>query len=290
MADISNFTDNKLVKGKNSADSITNTGSKVTIDAQGGNDTINNTGSFVSIDGGTNHDYVISTGSSVTIIGNNGADSIYSNGSNVAINSGSGNDYASIGTASKVSIIGGDGKDTIESYASTATLHGGIGNDSIANLGSNVIINGMKGKDIIELAGGTGVTINTDDGNDTISVGSAVKSFTVQEFSKGDEIKFYSTIDGLAFVENGVKADNVTITGLTLSEVSPMWKISNGVATYSESYTEGVTLSEDDYSSSIEMRRVCRLCLKSVALLPLSALILTILKSRYLNRLWALNQ
>ncbi len=249
MADISNFTDNKLVKGSGSSDSITNTGSKVTIDAQGGKDTINNSGDNISIDAGTDNDYVISTGSSVTIVGNNGADSIYSNGSNVAINSGSGNDYASIGTASKVSIIGGDGKDTIESYASTATLHGGIGNDSIFNSGSNVLINGMKGDDIIGLAGGTGVTINTYDNADTISVvKSAVKSFTVQEFSTNDEIKFDQMIDNLGSVKNGVKADNVTISGLTLSEVSPTWKISNGVATYSESYTEGVALSEDDHS------------------------------------------
>ena len=246
MANISNSTNNTLVKGSGSADSITNTGSKVTIDALGGKDTINNSGDNISIDAGTDNDYVISTGSSVTIVGNNGADSIYSNGSNVAINSSSGNDYVSIGTASKVSVIGGDGNDTIENDASTATLHGGIGNDSIGNWGNNVVINGMKGNDIIELAGGAGVTINTYDGDDTISVvKSAIDSFTVQNFNKGDEIQFDLMINNLSSVKNGAAADNVTINGLTLSNVSSKWSLKSGVATYYETYSAGATLDED---------------------------------------------
>ena len=41
MANFTNSDNNKLVQGSSSADSITNSGTKVTIDAQGGKDTRN---------------------------------------------------------------------------------------------------------------------------------------------------------------------------------------------------------------------------------------------------------
>ena len=170
--------------------------------------------------------------SNMTITGSSSADSIANTGSTVVINA-----------------LGG--KDTIYNYdeASNVTLSGGADDDYIINWGNKVSINGGAGNDSIELAVGTGVTVNTDDGNDTIRVGNGMASFTAQSFGLNDEIKFDSSIQTLASIKNGITVNDATISGLKLSEVNPIWKISNGVATYSLKYTAGVALSEDDNSA-----------------------------------------
>ena len=262
---ISNSTNNTVVTGTNKVDSITNSGKNVTINALQGNDTIINQSDNVSINGGNDDDYINNTGASVTIYGSDGNDSIYSSGSNVSIRAYSHNDFVQINSgASNVTVSGNTGNDTLDNAGTNVILNGGFGDDSIRNQGDSVTINasddndyignwgdtvsinGGKGNNFIFLANGSAVTINVNNGDDTISVSDRkIDSFTVQNFSSGDEIQFENAISNLASVSNGITANDVTISGLTLSNATPKWSFKNNVATYSATYSEGVTLDEN---------------------------------------------
>ena len=265
MATISNSTNNTIVAGKAQNDSITNSGESVTINALQGNDIIDNQGSSVSINGGDDNDSIFNNGSNVTIYGSDGNDSIYSTGSKISINGSTGNDYVSISNdSSNITVLGNVDNDTLDNAGTNVILNGGSGSDSIRNQGDNVTINagddndyvsnwgdtvsinGGKGNDFIFLANGSAVTINVNNGDDTISVSDRkIDSFTVQNFSSGDEIQFENAISNLASVSNGITANDVTISGLTLSNATPKWSFKNNVATYSATYSEGVTLDEN---------------------------------------------
>ena len=84
MATFTNTTNNALVSGTSSADSITNYGYKVTITTAEGDDTVNNI---------YDETYGSSSAESVSIDTGAGNDSVYNNGDNATINTGAGNDY-----------------------------------------------------------------------------------------------------------------------------------------------------------------------------------------------------
>ena len=155
-----------------------------------------------------------------------------------------GNDTIS-NSGAKVSIDGGADNDYIENSSSNVTIAGGDGADSISNSGAKVSIDGGADNDYIELRLGKNVTVNVDGGNDTISVGSSITSFNVQNFSSGDRIQFNSKVSSLGSVDKGITAGNVTIKGLTASSTTPSWSFKNNAAIYSEKYSAGAILSKD---------------------------------------------
>ena len=202
MAVRENYDDNKLINGTSSADSIFNTGSKVTISGGDGSDTVDN-GDWTVIGGSyIDSEWKIRAGSKtslfggskVSINGGKGDDAIENYGSNVSISGGSDNDYVE-NYRSNVLISGDNGNDRINNYLlypdyypltadlitapDNSTLLGGEGDDYIFNEGgSNVSINGGAGDDRIlnyyleeDYINSKNVTIDGGDGNDFISNG-----------------------------------------------------------------------------------------------------------------------
>ena len=205
MATKNNKKDGATVKGTNSADEITNSGSKVTISAAKGNDNIFNSGADSSINAGAGNDYV-----------NNSGDN------------------------SK--ILAGAGNDAIENYGNGATISAGTGDDSIWNGGENVLFNYDGGNDYIEgfqnhstlkIASGTLNSVITSDGgnyflavgNDTLTIarwfepnefnivdsnGNAINFMVKTDI--GDGYDFYSSIDG-AKINSGAGNDYICNNG-----------------------------------------------------------------------------
>lgn len=134
---------NTIISGTSYADSIKNTGNKVTINANADNDTINNVGSSVRIDAGNGNDRVYNNSTGVFINGNEDDDYIengyYGIASDTTIDGGTGNDTIWNGET-KVSINGNDGNDSIYSYAPEVTIGGGAGDDSIWNDWGQVVL------------------------------------------------------------------------------------------------------------------------------------------------------
>ena len=165
MATINNSTDNTLISGTASADSITNIGNNVTISTGDGNDTIFN-----------DHDPMDFSDANVVINAGDGDDAVGNSNSQVTVNLGDGND--SIGSSgSNVRLYGGDGDDTLMFWCTeandTATsnyLDAGTGNNVIQAWGGyNFTINAGSGNDFMEVTA-TNSTINAGDGNNNINV------------------------------------------------------------------------------------------------------------------------
>ena len=179
-----NSTKNTLITGTALADTIDNTGSRVTIDGAAGTDSINNSGArasifggadadnlinsgkYVTIEGGTGKDYITNTGSRVSILGGTNNDSITNSGKYVTIDGGSGNDTIS-GSSNNDSIYGGAGNDSIVGNAGNDKLYGDAGNDKLIGNAGNDSISGGKGNDSI-LGGSGNDSITGDAGNDKL--------------------------------------------------------------------------------------------------------------------------
>lgn len=134
---------NTIISGTSYADSIKNTGNKVTINANADNDTINNVGSSVRIDAGNGNDRVYNNSTGVFINGNEDDDYIengyYGIASDTTIDGGTGNDTIWNGET-KVSINGNDGNDSVYSYAPEVTISGGAGSDTLWNDWGQVVL------------------------------------------------------------------------------------------------------------------------------------------------------
>ncbi len=194
-------------------------------------------------------DYITNYYSDIEIQALEGDDEISNEGANVTINGGDGIDNISNGSdAVNVLISGGGGSNFIENNADNVTIEGGADGDYISNSGSEVSINGGNGINVIELSGGLSVTVNVEEGNDLISVSSAVESFTAEGFGTGDSIQLSDTLEGeLVNVGGGVSAGTLKIFGLSTAAVSRQWtEVTNGVASYLENFTEGSRLDRDN--------------------------------------------
>jgi len=178
--------------------------------------------------------------------GTTAADEILNYTGNISIQALGGNDTVD-NRGSSVTISGGADNDSIynRSDGANSFVLGDAGNDILKNDADNAMINGGAGNDSIDLNLGAKATVNTKDGNDTITVSDSVNSFHVENFGSGDKIQFNSTVSGLNSIINGVTTSNVTITGVSTSRTTPLWSFSNNVATYSEKYSAGVILSDD---------------------------------------------
>ena len=116
--------------------------------------------------------------------------------------------------ADNVSIDGGAGDDSISNNASNVSINGGAGDDTIENYSDGVKIDGGAGADLIKLHKGTGASITLGAGNDTISIDSAVKDFTVSDFTAGDEIQLETAIEELKIIDDKLIAGEVSISGI----------------------------------------------------------------------------
>lgn len=235
----------KSFTGTANADSISNSGSNISINAGNGDDTISNSGATVSVNAGNGNDFIFNSGSNVTISGGAGADTVNNTGDKVTILGG--NDSDSIyNTGNNVSIVGGAADDTIENGGSGVTISGDAGADYISNNGSNVLINGGADNDSIDLNSGENLTVNVASGNDTINLGN-VTSFSVQGFTAGDVIQLAALVDSLGTVSGGITAGNVTVKGLgtNLSSTSNTWSLGSSAAIYSKKITAGIALTDD---------------------------------------------
>ena len=132
---LNNANNDTLLVGTSLKDTIINSGSYVTISAQGGNDSISNSGNNSSIDASA------------------GDDTITNRGTNVTINGDAGRDYILNDTGFYTSIVGGEGSDFITVVSS-----------------SQVTVNAGKADDQISIRGNDEIFIeyNAGDGNDKI--------------------------------------------------------------------------------------------------------------------------
>lgn len=183
-SDINNYTDNTLISGTSSADTINNYGDRVTVKANGGNDKIyNNKGDYASI------------------VAGNGDDSIYGNNDYTTVSGGAGKDTIT-GNHWRSKLFGNGDNDliSITTYWYN-TIDGGSGNDTICAGGSEHSINGGAGSDRISLSGNK-LTVKGGTGNDTI-YGDTATSHLYQ----------YGAGDGSDIIYNWSSSDSLTITG-----------------------------------------------------------------------------
>ena len=127
----------------------------------------------------------------------------------------------------------GDYKFSLSGDFNQKSFTGTSGSDSIISSGNNVSINGGLGNDTINLTGGEGVTVNVNSGDDLISVGSAVTSFTVQDFKAGDLIKLTNAVDSLSIDSGKLKAGSVTVNGIdSVVTAQNDWSVGTGSIIY----------------------------------------------------------
>ena len=162
MANISNSTNDTVITGTASGDSITNTGQPVTINAGDGNNTI--TSDHRNSKHASDNDATLSN--RVYITSGSGKDSVYVNASRM-------NgflDSALIYTPYSGYINVGGGDDTIRNYqVNNSEMLGGDGNDDIRISDAiNSTVYGDTGNDYIENAGSYDTTIYGGDDNDTV--------------------------------------------------------------------------------------------------------------------------
>jgi len=262
MADINNSDNNTLISGTSEADSIENSGSNVTINADAGNDSISSWTNSVTMDGGADDDSIINDGENVSISGGAGNDTI-----------------ESFSAANNSTLSGGDGVDVMHNYGSNVTIDGGAGDDEIANFGDtdesfpyglNVSINGGEGNDLIKNDGGTNLTIGGGAGDDQIYNASDSKNYYVYNAGDGnDTINNYSysggtfsdnyelqinSSSGWSSVESG---NDIVVTvsdgSITLVDAAGSNVTITGDTTASEDSKEiYLTEYDDDYTNTLE--------------------------------------
>ena len=225
-----NYFDKVTMSGTSAADTITNSGENVTINAQdganlirnysdnvkitsgAGMDTIYNENSSVEIISSSGDDYISNSGENSTVNSGAGNDTIYSDKSNVKINAGAGNDNITFSNwgepLSSDTVYAGKGNDTINSNFTSCIFYGDAGNDSIKNSGANSSLKGGAGVDSITNTGENAI-IWGDAGNDLIINGSEGSSSGF-ESSTSDENSDLSSIGANSTVYGGAGKDSLT--------------------------------------------------------------------------------
>ena len=221
MSNINNYSDSTVLTGTASGDSITNSGSYVTINGGDGNDTISSSVSSWS----HQHSYGV-------IYGGAGEDSIYNYGTNATIFGGAGND--SIRNDSYESKIdGGDGNDYFYLAGDMSTIDGGADNDIIyCWYGWRTKIDGGAGADFVSLGYSsysnyvTESTISGGTGNDTIYLSSNTTVGNIFQYNSGD---------GSDLIYNATRYDTISIGGAsyttTISSSYLIIKVGDGAMT-----------------------------------------------------------
>ena len=232
---ISNSTSKTVINGTSYADTISNSGDSVTIDAGDGDDYIwNEYAYYVTINAGAGNDFISNNSSSVKIDAGDGNDSIYSGyGDSVTINAGAGNDFIgnsgwyttinagagndiiSLGshnsTTNSLSVIqyaNGDGNDIIYGYNSDDTISISGGSYSKSTVGNDVILTVGNGKITLDNAKGTTLNIKG-----TLSGGSSGKKITNSTANAKLTGTNYADTISNTYSNNTKSGDNVSIYG-----------------------------------------------------------------------------
>ncbi|MBR0060805.1 MAG: calcium-binding protein, partial [Selenomonadaceae bacterium] len=176
-----NYHDTVTMRGSSNSDTITNSGSNVSINAGKGKDTIKTYSDTVTVNAGKGSDFILNEGEYVSIFGGTGKDTIKNIGADATIDGGDGNDsIQNQGAFSKV--YGGAGNDiilnsnnysTADTFATSlegfkASIYGGAGDDSITNTEGYVKIYGQDGADNI-VNSGTWVSLYGGNGDDSFT-------------------------------------------------------------------------------------------------------------------------
>ena len=179
---IINYTSNKTVTGTSDADTIKNSGSKVTINAGAGDDSV----SLSSSASGVVYQYA--SGDGFDTIENFTSDDVLSlasglkystmkSGSDIIVNVPYGAIRLTGAAGTNISIRGGSKSSNIMNYTTNTTISGTSSADTIENYAGGVVINASTGSDYIysttdqkyTVNSSYGyVTINSGDGNDSI--------------------------------------------------------------------------------------------------------------------------
>lgn len=206
MAVITNYDDNKIVRGTSLADNIYSSAIKVTVISGKGNDTIENRGYDVKINTGAGNDSVWT-------------DSKYSSHYNSAtVDGGEGDDTIQV-RDHQTSLNGGAGNDLISVYSSSwenNTLQGGKGNDVIYGGGSNVFVYAdgdgsdtiyyAKSNDTVQIATNSGYTSLTNGNDILINVGNGLMTFkNAANLKLNIETRALENDSSLGAVENLMK-------------------------------------------------------------------------------------
>lgn len=190
---VTNTAADTLIVGTDYEDAITNSGSNVTIQANGGRDRITNTSNQVTIIGGKDSDYAYNTGSGVVYQYNagDGSDTIHGFSGNDTLLMVGVTNYETVDISYGLNIVPENGgrimilyedslkaipnivtsmpSAVIENESDNAILTGTAYDDTIINSGSNVTINALAGNDTITNTGSSIVyQYSAGDGNDVI--------------------------------------------------------------------------------------------------------------------------
>ncbi|MBE8953208.1 MAG: hypothetical protein SR1Q7_08710, partial [Quinella sp. 1Q7] len=259
--------DKVILTGSDVAETISNVGDKITIQALGGDDFISNAESN-TVSGGT-------ADNDVNIVAGDGNDTIHNHHSyHPTLLGGAGDDSIVVSSGHYTFADGGDGNDTIVgtkiatptggwTMGGYATILGGAGDDLIdAGYSNNSSISGGTGDDTI-VANGASATIDGGDGNNLIQLttidGGATGQYivfsgntTVEGFGTGfgegtDTVYIAGDAPGCDFWTDGLALYNSTAT-LTFADVTTTAQLNMYYPNEDKMATE-VLIADDEWYS-----------------------------------------
>ncbi len=240
---INNTISGISINGSAYADSIENSGSRVTITTGDSADTIYNDsyGSSVKVYAGDGNDTIQNWGSYDTIDGGDGNDSItVYNGSYNSINGGAGDDRISLITSQSIfTIKGGTGNDTI--FDDTRNGYGRIYQYAFGD--GNDLIVGSRNNDTISISGakysrstiGNNLILNVTGGGAITLSGASSKNPTI-----------IGTLEGGVSISNSV--NNTVITGTAYNDT--IYNTGVGVKIYASAGNDSIYNYSNSYSGS----------------------------------------
>ncbi len=289
-----------LLTGTAYADSIVNTGAKVTISVGGGEDTISNTannvsisasgdnyisnsgGSSIKIFAGTGDDTIINSGARATISISGGTNAVTNSGTYASISTGSGVDNIK-NTASSVTISAGTGKDTVTNSGASARIYGGDGNDYISNTaksayiyggagadtiynsGSSTYLEGGAAADVISISSGSSITVNAGAGNDTIYNGTSIGVlFNYTSGDGNDYISAWKSTDSISISSGDWTASTVGNNVIVSVEGSGTVTLIGAKGKTLNIYPEVETVSTDTVDTGVSAQDVIKSFMKSL--------------------------
>ena len=195
-------------------DSISISGTDVTVNGGTGADFISISGARAQIDGGAGNDSIVAVGgTNDNITAGAGDDSVLGSITSGTVDLGSGNDFASL-QGDSLTAYGQAGNDSVSVSGNYVTVYGGEGNDSLVAAGEHDYVDGGDGNDFISI-GGSNAEVYGQAGSDTIVV--ADSSATVDAGAGNDSVVVKT---GSATITLGDGRDTVSVgaTGVSLQD------------------------------------------------------------------------
>ncbi len=195
-------------------DSISISGTDVTVNGGTGADFISISGAKAQIDGGAGNDSIVAVGgTNDNITAGAGDDSVLGSITSGTVDLGSGNDFASL-QGDSLTAYGQAGNDSISVSGSYVTVYGGEGNDSLVAAGEHDYVDGGDGNDFISI-GGPNAEVYGQAGSDTIVV--AGSSATVDAGAGNDSV-VVKTDSATITLGDGRDTVSVGATGVSLQD------------------------------------------------------------------------